>query len=304
VSCELASKGEAWFSGVSLTVVAAGGNPLSSARPSLSAAAASTLAEADASKSTAGGSPRPQTAETRRDAGDSEILVAFSTNRGHFWSNTGNVQLYGPYVIDPLREKYGDRIVFLTKEATPENIRRLVAGGHVKLFVWIGGGLGDRIECNDTEDLDCPGWRPGFEPGAPELKNKIAFINAEFSPEYLRKLPTKAGFGYWTEMSTSLHTEKYDCGYFADAPQPIDWYGPYFILMRKAIGWMAEGHSVKETAEKADQFWAGFLKWVEERRSAVPAAADYLETGKQMFGRLAKDITGDPDARLTGKAPP
>ena len=225
-----------------------------------------------------------------------EIVVAFSSNNGHGWS--GNVPYYKPYVIDPLEKKYGDRIIFLVEKATPENIRKMVADERVKMFVWIGGGLADQIECNDQEMHECPKWRPGFDRNAPELKGKIAFINSEFSHNYLKTLPVRAGFGYWTEMSTEMHDKKYNCDYFYDAVQPIDWYAPYFILMQRVIGWMAEGYTVQETAQRANQYWSGFLAWVEAHRSQVPFAYDYLDIGRQMFGDLTESIIGNQNGGI------
>ncbi|MDD5729059.1 MAG: transglutaminase domain-containing protein [Victivallales bacterium] len=220
-----------------------------------------------------------------------EIVVAFSSNNGHGWS--GLVPFYKPYVIEPLKKKFGGRISFLVEKATPENIRKIVADKRVKIFVWIGGGLADQIECNDQEMIDCPKWRPGFDKNALELKGKIAFINSEFSLDYLKTLPVRAGFGYWTEMSTVSHVEKYNCDYFSDVVQPIDWYAPYFILIQRVIGWMAEGCTVQETAQKADQCWSGFLAWVEAHRSQVPFEEDYLDIGRRMFGDLRAGIVGD-----------
>jgi len=225
-----------------------------------------------------------------------EIVVAFSSNNGHGWS--GNTPYYRPYVIDPLEKKFGGRIAFLVEKATPENIRKMVADDRVKMFVWIGGGLSDQIECNDQEMNECPKWRPGFDKDAPELKGKIAFINSEFSSDYLKTLPVRAGFGYWTEMSTETHDKKYNCDYFSDVVQPIDWYAPYFILMQHVIGWMAEGYTVQETTQKANQFWTGFLGWVKAHRSQVPFAKDYLDIGRQMFGDLTASMIGDQHASV------
>lgn len=217
-----------------------------------------------------------------------DIVVALSTNRGHGWS--GLTPLYGPYVIEPLAKKFGDKIAILSDKATPENIRRLVSQPGVKTFAWIGGGLADRIECNDTEDPDCKRWRPGFEPGAPELKDKVLFINSEFSTEYMKTLPARASLGYWTEMSMQMRKASYECAYFESERQPLDWYAPYFILMRRVIEDLAEGRSAKDAAERADRLWAGFLKWVEERKDEVPHSEDYLGIGKQMFSKLSSSV--------------
>ncbi|MBU0715370.1 MAG: transglutaminase domain-containing protein [Verrucomicrobia bacterium] len=229
-----------------------------------------------------------------------EIVVAFSSNNGHGWS--GNVPYYKPYVIDPLAKKYGDRIVFLVEKATPENIRKITADKRVKMFAWIGGGLADQIECNDQEMMDCPKWRPGFDRDAPELKGKVAFINSEFSHDYLKTLPVGSGFGYWTEMSAELHDMKYNCDYFTDVAQPIDWYAPYFILMQRVIGWIAEGYTVQETSQKANQFWSGFLDWVNKHRAKVPFAEDYLDLGRRMFGDLTESIVGNPNTGIKNSA--
>lgn len=233
-----------------------------------------------------------------------EIVVALSTNCGHGWNQMA--PYYEPYLIQPLKQRFGSRIIFLMKEATPETIRRLVRMESVRMFVWIGGGMRDQIECNDKEEIDCQKWRPGFGSGAPELKGKIAFINAEFSTEYIKSLPTTAAFGHWTEMSTETHQGRYSCDYFSGKAESMDWYGPYFILMGRVVQGMAEGQSVKEASQKSDALWAGFLKWVAAHRSSVPHADDYLDIGKQFFGNLTGDICGDASARLqsTGRASP
>lgn len=164
------------------------------------------------------------------------------------------------------------------------------------LFVWIGGGLYDYMECDASEGIGS-----NSTPCRDELclSGRIVFINCEFATNVNRKLTgCKAAFGYWTEMSSVLHYDKYNCDYFRGEIQPIDWYAPYYILMRHVIEWLAEGYTVIEAAIKADALWAGFLDWL-KKHPEVPHRDDYSALS-YLWSSLSKDIYCDPNARLEG----
>jgi len=114
-------------------------------------------------------------------------------------------------------------------------------------------------------DLDCPALSVGIcEPGATDtLKNKIAFINAEYSLEYLGKLPAKTGFGYWIGNEHFASLREIQLRLFPPDlafSTHLEWYAPYFISHAKRLaGWPRVIPSM-ETAEKADPILGWLFK--------------------------------------------
>ena len=225
-----------------------------------------------------------------------KILVAISSNRGHAWHYFWSGDSYEKYLLKPLRAKLGDRLLTCHHKCTPQNVSKTIAEHNPALFVWIGGGLDKHGMELDAEEHIGGDFTPcRYEL---DLSGRIAFVNCEFALNIHKKLTgCKAAFGYWTEMSHSLHLkDKYDCDFFPDEVQPMDWYGPYYVLMRRVIEWLADGHTVKEAAAKADALWAGFLDWV-KRHPDIPAGHDYIALS-QLWKSLGESIVGDPNARL------
>lgn len=241
----------------------------------------------------------PVTTTTTIPPTTSKILLAISSNRCHAWHYRWNYNLYEPYLLTPLKAKLGNRLITCHHNCTPANIKKIITEQNPALFVWIGGGLNDHMECDAGEGIgvDCTSCRDELG-----LSDRIAFINCEYSNNVNQKLTgSKVAFGYWTEMSSSLHPVKYNCDYFSNEPQPIDWYAPYFILMRHVIEQLAECHTVEEAANDADALYAGFLDWVNDHPE-VPYHDDYLRLS-HLWSSLSNNIYGDSDARITGCMP-
>ena len=225
------------------------------------------------------------------------ILLSVSANNGHFWGCTTPPELYEKYVFGPLKKKMGDRLITTCEDSTLENIQKILSEQNPFLFVWIGGGLDDKtIELNKTvgKNVDFVSVKPAEEL---DLKDRIAFINCEFAANVNKTLKDcKASFGYWTEMSNGLHQATYKCDYFSDEAQPLDWYAPYFINMRKVIEDIASGATVKEAAAKADIRWKGFLEWV-KKHPEIPFRNDYFEL-KMDWSDLSATIVGNPIGKI------
>lgn len=225
----------------------------------------------------------------------SKILVAISSNSCHAWHYNWETDVYDKYLLGPLASKLGSRLITCQHDCTPQNIADIVQKENPGMVVWLGGGLYENMQCDSGPGIggDCTECKEEFGENS-----RIAFLNCEFSEDVINSLNNPySSFGYWTEMSYSMHNEEYNCDYYPAEPQPMDWYAPYYVLMRKVIEDIADCKTVGEAADNADKRQAGFLAWVQN--SQAPYKTDYSGLSN-LWTDLRGSIKGDPNARLPG----
>lgn len=229
-------------------------------------------------------------------SGKPKVFLALSSNTGHGWNAWWDNTLYEDWVITPLKKKLGSNLITCHHECTPQNMKNLISQHNPKLFVWMGGGLSDHMECDGSSGIGSESVSCGSEIG---LSGRVNFINMEFATEFYQGISgAKASLGYWTEMSNGLHSDSYDCDYFKGEKQPLNWYAPYFILMRGVIEDLVDCRTVADAAKRADAKWEGFLSWVSSNNP--PEASDY-QALSGLWLNSVQNIQGDSSATLCTK---